>query len=59
MTQSVMSISEDILAIELFQAKKPPDMLCEFIVNFSMSWDWLFLTRTWIAINVVPGTVAV
>jgi hypothetical protein len=28
------------------------------IVDFSMPWDWLFLPCNWIAINIVPGTVA-
>jgi hypothetical protein len=43
---------------QLFQAEKPSNMFRKPIVNFSMPWDWLFLPCHWIAINIVPGTVA-
>jgi hypothetical protein len=41
-----------------FQAEKPSNMFRKPIVNFSMPWNWLFLPCHWIAINIVPGTVA-
>ncbi len=44
--------------IELFQTEKPPDMFRESVVNFSVSWDCLFLPGGRIAINIMPGTVA-
>jgi hypothetical protein len=43
---------------QLFQAEKPSNMFRKPIVNFSMPWNRLFLPCHWIAINVVPGTVA-
>ncbi len=41
----------------LFQTEKPSDVLREPVINFNMSWDWLFLARCRIAVDVMLSAV--